>query len=60
MGSLRPSSQYLYPWHRPEDIRGYLWHMSRDIAAVISRVIYHRYLRISQVNSPKIQSCACQ
>ena len=43
----------LYPWHRPEDIRRYPWYMTRDIAAVISRVIYHGYLRISRVNSPK-------
>ena len=33
----------LYPWHRPEDIRRYTWYMTRDIAAVISRVISFGY-----------------
>ena len=46
----------LYLWHRPEDIRRYPWYMNRDIAAVISRVICHGYLRISRVNSPKTQN----
>ena len=49
----------LYPWHRPEDIRRYPWYMTRDIATVISWVIYHGYLQISRVNSLKTQVCAC-
>ena len=59
--------QILYPWHRHEDIRRYPWYITRDIAAVISRVIYHGYLRISRViyhgylrisrvNSPNLKS----
>ena len=50
-----PCMLALYPWHRPEDIRRYPWCMTRDIATVISWVIYHRYLRISRVNSLKTQ-----
>ena len=48
-----------YPWHRPEDICRYAWYMTRDIAMVISWVMYHGYLRISRVNSLKTQQCAC-
>ena len=29
------------------DIRRYPWYIARDITAAMSRVIYHRYLRIS-------------
>ena len=47
--------EQLFPWHRPKDIPRYLWYMTRDIAAVVCRVRYHGYLRISRVNSPKTQ-----
>ena len=49
-------SSSLYLWHRHEDICRYPWYITRDIAAVIFRVIYHGYLRISRVNFPKLKS----
>ena len=46
---------WLYPWHRPVDIRRYPWYMTRDITTVITWVIYDGHLRISRVNSLKTQ-----
>ena len=54
-GVIHDACKALYPWHRPEDITRYPWYMTRDIATVISWVIYHGYLRISRLNSLKTQ-----